>query len=66
MDRRVGHQQQVKMGFRAGIFHVLLCELRIYFEQTRGDCRTTNQDLFGEFCFVYVEFYEAINLVLVL
>lgn len=54
------------MGFRAGIFHVLLCELRIYFEQTRVECRTTNQDLFGEFCFVYVEFYEAIKLVLVL
>ena len=31
-------------------FQILLCELRIYFNQTSGDCGRTNRDCFGEIC----------------
>ena len=36
-------------------FHILLCELMIYLDQTRGDCRKTNQDCSGDFDSVPVQ-----------
>lgn len=56
-ERSVGHQKQTKMGFLdVEYFHTLLCKLRIYFGQTRGDCGKTNQGSFGEFYLVYLLF----------
>lgn len=38
------------------IFHILRCDLRMYFNQTRGKCGKTNQDCVGGvFFLVYVE-----------
>lgn len=35
---------------------MLICELRIYLNKTRGDCDKTSQDGFEEFYYVYVLF----------
>ena len=37
-------------------FHILLCELRIYFDLIRADCWKKNQDCVGEFYIVHVQF----------
>lgn len=36
--------------------NILIGELRIYLDQTRGDGWKTNQNYFGELYLVYVEF----------
>lgn len=53
-DRRKVKQQRSKLASaigssqkwpaEPGYFHILLCGLRIYFDQSRGDCGKTNQD----------------------
>lgn len=40
--------------------HVLLCELIIYFKQTRGNCWNKNPDHFSEFYFLYTEFKRSV------
>lgn len=40
-----GERQHVELEYS----HILLCELRVYFNQTRGDCEKTNQDHAGGF-----------------
>ena len=47
----VGENQHVEQKY----FQILLCELKIYLDQSRGDCWRTHRDYFGEFYFVYVE-----------
>lgn len=41
---RGGHQQQFKWRVKPGCFQILLCELLIYFSQTRDDYGKTFQD----------------------
>lgn len=53
---RVGHQQQFKCCVKPGYFHILLCELLIYFSQTREDYGKTIQDCLD----FYLDFEQSV------
>lgn len=58
-------RQKSERGRKAGKewradFRISLCELRIFFNQTRGDHKNRKQDCAGEFYSVYAKFVSIV------
>lgn len=61
-----GLRPQITGGITTGkdepeYFHILLCELRIHLDQSRGDCGKTNHHCSGDFDSVSVQLTRNLN-----